>query len=72
MTDPDDVTRRLTDLEVKLSFMEDLVEKLDEVVTAQQARLDLLVRELLRLRDSLPSGEAAAPRSLRDEIPPHY
>ena len=52
--------------------MEDLVEKLDEIVTAQQARIDLLVRELLRLRDALPAGDAATPRSLRDEIPPHY
>ncbi len=52
---PDDIDRRFEDLEIKLSFTEDLVEQLNEIVARQQA--------------PEPGG---TPRSLRDELPPHY
>lgn len=68
----DDTSRRLTELEVKLSFAEDLLERLDAVVVRQQDRIDALQREVLRLREVLAGWDADAPRSLRDELPPHY
>ncbi|MDP4302368.1 SlyX family protein [Leptothrix discophora] len=73
-TEPfDRIDQRLTDLEVKLSYTEDLVEQLDAVVIEQARRIDLLVRELTRLRQQAEdsSGTPGA-RSLRDELPPHY
>ncbi|HPA90031.1 MAG TPA: SlyX family protein, partial [Quisquiliibacterium sp.] len=39
-----DVERRLTELEVKLAFAEDLVERLNETVFRQQEQIDLLLR----------------------------
>lgn len=74
MDRPDPVDARLTELEIKASLAEDTVDRLNEVVIAQQARLDALAREVARLARLLQegSGDAPALRSLRDEIPPHY
>lgn len=67
-----DIDQRLMDLEIKASFMEDLLESLNEVVIAQQQRIDLLVRELTQMKDQMPDPAQQPFRSLRDEIPPHY
>lgn len=71
MNSPHDLDARLTDLEVKLSFTEDLVDHLNQIVARQQLQIDLLVRELRQLREQMPDGRGAA-RNLRDELPPHY
>ncbi len=63
---------RLTDLEIKASYMEDTLDRLNEVVVRQQQQIDLLTRELLTLRDQQPSADGDPPPSLRDELPPHY
>jgi SlyX protein len=70
MSTPTD--ERITELEIKASFMEDTLDQLNEVVVRQQQQIDLLTRELLALRDQQASGDPAAARSLRDELPPHY
>jgi SlyX protein len=72
MSLPDDTQRRLTDLEVKFSFTEDLLEHLNVTVAKQQEQIDLLLRELLQLRRQSGGDEGPSFRSLRDEIPPHY
>ncbi|MBI3347890.1 MAG: SlyX family protein [Burkholderiales bacterium] len=63
--------QRVTDLEIKASFAEDTVEQLNEVIVRQQAQIDRLIRELVELRDRA-LAEPSAPRTLRDELPPHY
>ena len=63
--------KRLTDLEVKASFTDDLLDHLNETVARQQQQIDLLVREVLQLRGQLADA-SPVPRTLRDEIPPHY
>jgi len=63
--------QRITDLEIKASFAEDTVEQLNAVVVRQQAQIDRLIRELVELRDRA-AAEPGAPRTLRDELPPHY
>jgi len=65
------VDQRLTELEIKAAFTEDLVEELNRTIVRQQQQIDLLVRELLQLRDQAESAQPAF-RSLRDELPPHY
>lgn len=66
-----DVDARLTELEVKASYTDDLVETLNSIVAQQQQQIDRLVREVQQLRRQ--SADApATPRSLRDELPPHY
>ena len=72
MEDHSAVEQRLTDLEIKASFTEDLVDRLNEVIVRQQEQIDLLLREVALLRRDAPAEDATTPRSLRDELPPHY
>lgn len=64
--------QRVTRLEEKSAFSEDLLEQLNEVIVRQQAQIDLLVREVTRLKQQAVASEAPGFRSLRDELPPHY
>lgn len=63
---------RLTDLEVKVSFTEDLVDELNRTIFKQQQQIDLLITEIRSLRDQMNNIQPEERRSLRDEIPPHY
>lgn len=63
---------RVTRLEERSAFAEDLAERLNEVIVRQQDQIDLLVRELTRLKQQASSSEAPGFRSLREELPPHY
>ncbi|WP_423599358.1 SlyX family protein [Roseateles sp. MS654] len=63
---------RVTELEIKASFAEDLVDHLNAQVARQQEQIDALVREIAQLRKQLPDGRGDGARSLRDELPPHY
>jgi len=65
--------QRVTRLEEKSAFSEDLLEQLNEVIVRQQGQIDLLVREVTRLKQQAVASEAPPGfRSLRDELPPHY
>jgi SlyX protein len=64
--------QRLTDLEIKASFAEDLLDTLNALVARQQEQIELLLREVSRLRQQGGDTGMAAPRNLRDELPPHY
>jgi SlyX protein len=66
------VDQRLTELEIKASFADDLLEQLNAVVARQQQHIDRLQRELDDLRRQVGDGAPPAFRSLRDELPPHY
>jgi SlyX protein len=69
----DAVNDRLTELEVKLSYSEDLLEQLNLTVYRQQTQIDALLAQIAQLRllvVSAPGGGAA--RDPRDELPPHY
>lgn len=73
MSSPSDTEQRLIDLEIKMGFTEDLLDKLNELVARQQQHIDLLVREVTQLRQMQEdSGGSPVFRSLRDELPPHY
>ena len=70
MTGPSD--DRLAEIEIKLSFNEDLLDELNRSVARQQQRiadLEQLVRDLrLQLQRSLHADPGSSPH----EIPPHY
>ena len=70
--DPQATEQRLTDLEIQASFTEDALDRLNEVVIQQQRQIELLIRELMELKQQRPADGAPAFRSLRDELPPHY
>jgi len=64
---------RLAEIEIKLSFSEDLLEALNRTVFLQQQQIEQLQRELRALRQQLQADDSpAAPRDLREETPPHY
>ena len=67
-----ELEQRLMDLEIKASFTEDLVDKLDQIIIRQQRQIDALTREVLALRDQASQPEHQTARQARDELPPHY
>jgi len=72
MEHPQDTDQRLTELEIKASFTEDLLDQLNQTVFRQQQQIDALLREISQLRQQVPDGGAGTVRNLRDELPPHY
>ncbi len=64
---------RITELEAKLAFAEDLLDTLNQTVIRQQRQIDSLQEQFRLLhqqvRDSQPDAESLSPR---EEIPPHY
>jgi SlyX protein len=63
---------RLENLEIKSSFAEDLLEQLNLTIYRQQEMIERLTAEVVQLRRQVPEGGTGTPRSLRDELPPHY
>ena len=72
MQHPHDIDQRLTDLEIKASFTEDLLDQLNQVIVRQQQQIDTLIREIGHLRQSSTDGGLGVSRNLRDELPPHF
>lgn len=66
-----DINERLINLETKLSFTEDLVDELNQMIYKQQQLIEFLHQEMKELKEQLNS-QSSETRSLRDEIPPHY
>ena len=60
---------RLESLEIKLAFLEDTVDKLNEVVIKQRGEIDLLKEEINLLKSKT---EKEAPEIRDIEPPPHY
>ena len=75
-SDQNTIDQRLTALEIKATFTEDLLEQLDAVIVRQQKQITLLVNEVQQLRQAQKSSDfsTSEPRfkSLRDDLPPHF
>jgi len=63
---------RITELEIKISYAEDMIDELNRVVFRQQQQIDLLLGQIKSLREQVQNAAPGEPRSLRDELPPHY
>lgn len=72
MNATDRTDQRLTELEIKLSYADDLLDTLNHQVAQQQQTIDLLMNEVRRLRQNQAESDTPAFRSLRDDLPPHY
>ncbi len=72
MENANNTGQRLTDLEIKASFQEDLLDELNQTVVRQQQQIVQLIREIAHLREASTDGGVGASRNLRDELPPHY
>ncbi|MEY4416223.1 MAG: hypothetical protein RIQ53_3516 [Pseudomonadota bacterium] len=68
----EDIDRRLTDLEVKACYQDDLLETLNRLVAEQSAQITQLRLALARLAEQQADARPEGLRSLRDELPPHY
>jgi len=63
---------RLDALEVKLAFLDDLLESLNHTVYRQQQQIEQLVQAVAALRQQLRASPEGERGDARDEIPPHY
>ena len=72
MPNCEETEQRLSALEIKASFTEDLVDRLNDVIVRQQQQIDRLQREVDELLQRTPEGPPELFRSLRDELPPHF
>lgn len=66
------IDHRLTDLEIKASFTDDLLDGINQTLYRQQQQIERLTRELQTLREQASDTGGSSARSLRDELPPHY
>ena len=69
---PNNIEQRLTELEIKASFTEELLEQLDQVIVRQQRQIDILLSQIAQLQVLNTDAGAGVTRNLRDELPPHY
>ena len=63
---------RITNLEIKLSFTEDLIDQLNQTIYKQQQQIEFLYRELKSIKEQASSSDDVGNSSPKDEIPPHY
>lgn len=63
---------RITELETKLIFAEDLIETLNQTVIRQQAQLDQIQQQLRLLHRQLQDALAREAPAPGDQPPPHY
>ncbi len=71
--DPRAIEKRLTDLEIKASFTEDLVDSLNRVIVRQQKDIEHLEGQLNMLIEQVQiSSENRSSLNLLHELPPHY
>lgn len=63
---------RITNLEIKLSFTEDLIDQLNQTIYKQQQQIEFLYRELKSIKEQASIGDSVGNGSPKDEIPPHY
>lgn len=72
MSTPDPLEQRVTELEIKFSYADDLLETLNTQIARQQDLIDRLLAEVTELRRRRDDASGPGFRSLRDELPPHY
>ena len=64
---------RLIELETKIAYQDNTIDVLNEIVTKQQDRLDLLEARMKALQDQIATLAGAVSGSrLPDPPPPHY
>ena len=63
---------RVTELEIKLAFTEDLVEELNRTVYRQQQAIETLQRAVQELRLQIASAQPGEGSATQHEVPPHY
>ena len=68
----DIIDQRLTNLEIKATYTEDLIEQLDKIIAQQQHQIAQLLREVTELRQSAPESVLNNLCTIRDDLPPYF
>ena len=66
---------RLNEIEIKISFQDELIDVLNQQISSQELRILTLERRLLTLAEAflnLDTGAGSASGSAKAEVPPHY
>ncbi len=63
---------QITDLEIRLTYQEATINELNDVVVRQQDQIDILIAELLRLKQQLDGGTEFVGSMADETPPPHY
>lgn len=63
---------RLDDLESRIAFQEDAIDKLSDVIARQEKELDQLKRMVLILSTQVRNFDSGDGIPKADEVPPHY
>lgn len=66
------IEHRLIALEEKLEYQDYTVEKLNDVIVAQQKQIDKLEVELARLQEKMEANHLELDDSGKEPLPPHY
>ena len=68
---PEEIARRLEELEVRYAFQEEQIRQLDQVVQQQADHIEKLEREIQVLREQYQqAADDEAP--MEEQVPPHY
>lgn len=65
------IEKRLTDLEIKSGFAEDLLDAIHRTLYRQQQQIERMEQTLQALREQV-SASGRQGHAERDELPPHY
>ncbi len=69
----DDLAVRLEALEIRVAYQDQVIEDLNQTITAQWKDIDRLRREMAALADRVAQAERGAGGDPEDETPPpHY
>ncbi len=75
MNESEHLENRITELEIRIAFQDDLLAHLNDTIAQMRETLDLQQAQLRLLYNKLQqqqSDDPAQPYSLADEVPPHY
>lgn len=66
------INEQIIELQIKCSYLEDVLDKLDLVVIEQQVKIDLLIKEVKYLKQQENSSDKQEVNQASNELPPHY
>ncbi|MBX9819524.1 SlyX family protein [Afipia birgiae] len=72
MTETPSPAARIDALEIRIAYLDETIEALNNTITAQWKQIDALSREMLSLRERLEDAEMKSGAGPANEPPPHY
>ncbi|WP_257274967.1 SlyX family protein [Endozoicomonas sp. SESOKO4] len=67
-----EMNEELIELQTQVSFQEDTIARLNEVVTRQQQEIDSLKQEMTQLKKQLMAMASSQLEKQEESAPPHY